>query len=193
MPSLSDLETQLTALTGQLAALREAMRLARIAEQYVDAVDTGSLPPINSGDYVLMDGYPMKIDVNNDGDWSFRAGNGYGYSDVPPDPKAERLYTHAEVAAVVAAARRAGIGVSASADKVQVTETPEGDVSVEFMLPNRRICLFSFAESNADKPSAGFLIATLPPSPVDGAWRIRKADALVHLLANQLQGEDETK
>ncbi len=99
----SALELEVDGLRAQLDVLAERVRVDTVAEAFI----AGS-HEIREGDYFLLDGFPTKLgSVSSEGKWTyFNGSNCVEPFRVPEPDEYDRLYTIAEVAEIVAKARR---------------------------------------------------------------------------------------
>lgn len=100
---MTKLEIEITALRAQLHDLAERVRLDEVANAFLREERT-----IREGDYVMIDDFPTRVSrISSEGKWTYFDGsNVVEPFRVPPSDDIERLYTTAEVAEIVAKARR---------------------------------------------------------------------------------------
>lgn len=101
--TMTKLETEIAALRAQLDDLAERVRLDEVANMFLREECT-----IRAGDYVVIDDFPTRVSsISSEGKWTYFNGrNAVEPFRVPPSDDIERLYTAAEVAEIVAKARR---------------------------------------------------------------------------------------
>ena len=99
---MARLQSEIDQLRAQLDALEQRVRIHDAAESFI-----AGEREIREGDYMLADGFPTRLDdVSSEGKWTYR--DRHKYAEHGRRPEAERLYTVAEVAEIVA--RVAGRG-----------------------------------------------------------------------------------
>ena len=97
------LEEEVAALRAQLDDLAERVRLDAVAGAFLRGEHT-----VREGDYAVIDDFPTRVSsIASNGKWTYF--NGRNVTEpfrVPPSDDIQRLYTVAEVAEIVAKARK---------------------------------------------------------------------------------------
>lgn len=102
---VTELQQQLSDLQRQMSALSERVRLDAVAESFLR-----NEHEVSCGDFVrFSDGHAAKIWISSgEGKWTYTDRHGHCVEPfrVPPEDGIERLYTIAEVAEILAKARK---------------------------------------------------------------------------------------
>lgn len=173
------LARQLAELQRQVDDVAARVRVAVAAERFA-TLDR----EVRDGDYALVDGHATRVTLGNYG--TMTIANGGFYEAGYPPASLERLYTVAEVEAIVARATH-------EAAHINIGEPDyDGDVTVEFMLANRRVFFIvpnptAVADAPAGAPTVGWGIASRPVSPDDGSAEARTAVELATALVKGLR------